>query len=244
MLRDLLGARASPTGPPARTKARRPDAPSVVMEPSAGARSSAPRRTAGTPVADAILARFTVICAIEAEIRGNERTRSGQTDISCVPMRSRPLVAELEAVLRRLHAARSVGIVASMREGSRRSASKPWDGLTLCRNTDEPRWIPTRFRAARSDQSRLSPGRLTMRTSRPGHGRGKRGRGRDNRFARSRRGAACNGAEVYAWMNATLTSSRRRPPAIAHRSSRCHGPSGHERRTAREPRTGARADEA
>ena len=144
---------------------------------------------AGSPIADAILARIAALYAIEAEIRGKEPSIRQMARVE----RSRPLVAELEAFLR-AQAARLSG-------GSEMGKAvayllNHWNGLTLFLEDGRVEMDTNLV------ENQIRPLTLTRKNSLfAGHDEGARSWARLASLI-----ATCklNGVEPYAWMKATL----------------------------------------
>ena len=144
---------------------------------------------AGSPVAEAILARIAALYAIEAEIRG----KAASIRQSARAERSRPLVIELEAFLR-AQAARLSG-----RSDMGKAVAyllNHWDGLTLFLEDGRVEMDTNLV------ENQIRPLTLTRKNSLfAGHDEGARSWARIASLI-----ATCklNGAEPYAWMKATL----------------------------------------
>lgn len=144
---------------------------------------------AGSPIADAILARIAVLYAIEAEIRGKEVSIREMARAE----RSRPLVAELEAFLRaqatRLSGSSDMGKAIAY-------LLNHWDGLTLFLEDGRVEMDTNLV------ENQIRPLTLTRKNSLfAGHDEGARSWARIASLI-----ATCklNGIEPYAWMKATL----------------------------------------
>jgi transposase len=144
---------------------------------------------AGSPVADAILARIAVLYAIEAEIRGKEQSIRQMARVE----RSRPLVAELEVFLR----AQAARLSGSSEMGKAVAyLLNHWDGLTLFLEDGRVEMDTNLV------ENQIRPLTLTRKNSLfAGHDEGARSWARIASLI-----ATCklNGAEPYAWMKATL----------------------------------------
>jgi transposase len=152
---------------------------------------------AGSPIAEAILARIAALYAIEAEIRGKE----APIRQSVRTKRSRPLVAELEVFLR-AQAARLSG-----RSDMGKAVAyllNHWDGLTLFL-ADGRVEMDTNL-----VENQIRPLTLTRKNALfAGHDEGGRSWARLASLI-----ATCklNGVEPYAWMKATLEAIAGGPP--------------------------------
>jgi transposase len=144
---------------------------------------------AGSPIADAILARIAVLYAIEAEIRGKEVSIREMARAE----RSRALVAELEAFLRaqatRLSGSSDMGKAIAY-------LLNHWDGLTLFLEDGRVEMDTNLV------ENQIRPLTLTRKNSLfAGHDEGALSWARIASLI-----ATCklNGIEPYAWMKATL----------------------------------------
>jgi transposase len=149
---------------------------------------------AGSPIAEAILARIAALYAIEAEIRGKEA--SIRRSVRCE--RSRPLVAELEDFLRaqatRLSGRSEMGKAVAY-------LLNHWDGLTLFLEDGRVEMDTNLV------ENQIRPLTLTRKNALfAGHDEGGRSW---SRLASLIATCKLNGADPYAWMKATLE-------AIAH----------------------------
>ena len=144
---------------------------------------------AGSPVAEAVLARIAALYAIEAEIRGKEASirQSARAE------RSRPLVAELEGYLR-AQAARLSG-----RSEMGKAVAyllNHWDGLTLFLQDGRVEMDTNLV------ENQIRPLTLTRKNSLfAGHDEGGRSW---SRLASLIATCKLNRVEPYAWMKATL----------------------------------------
>jgi transposase len=149
---------------------------------------------AGSPIAEAILARIAALYAIEAEIRGKDT--SIRRSVRCE--RSRPLVAELEDFLRaqatRLSGRSEMGKAVAY-------LLNHWDGLTLFLEDGRVEMDTNLV------ENQIRPLTLTRKNALfAGHDEGGRSW---SRLASLIATCKLNGADPYAWMKATLE-------AIAH----------------------------
>lgn len=144
---------------------------------------------AGSPIADAILARIAALYAIEAEIRGKEPSIRQMTRGE----RSRPLVAELEVFLR----AQAARLSGSSEMGKAVAyLLNHWDGLTLFLEDGRVEMDTNLV------ENQIRPLTLTRKNSLfAGHDEGARSWARIASLI-----ATCklNGVEPYGWMKATL----------------------------------------
>jgi transposase len=144
---------------------------------------------AGSPVAEAILARIAALYAIEAEIRGKEPSIRQMARVE----RSRPLVAELEAFLR----AQAARLSGSSEMGKAVAyLLNHWDGLTLFLEDGRVEMDTNLV------ENQIRPLTLTRKNSLfAGHDEGARSWARLASLI-----ATCklNNVEPYAWMKATL----------------------------------------
>ena len=149
---------------------------------------------AGSPIAEAILARIAALYAIEAEIRGKDT--SIRRNVRCE--RSRPLVAELEDFLRaqatRLSGRSEMGKAVAY-------LLNHWDGLTLFLEDGRVEMDTNLV------ENQIRPLTLTRKNALfAGHDEGGRSW---SRLASLIATCKLNGVDPYAWMKATLE-------AIAH----------------------------
>lgn len=144
---------------------------------------------AGSPIADAILARIAVLYAIEAEIRGKDASIREMARAE----RSRALVAELEVFLR----AQAARLSGSSEMGKAVAyLLNHWDGLTLFLEDGRVEMDTNLV------ENQIRPLTLTRKNSLfAGHDEGARSWARIASLI-----ATCklNGVEPYAWMKATL----------------------------------------
>jgi transposase len=144
---------------------------------------------AGSPVADAILARVAMLYAIEAEIRGKEQSIRQMARAE----RSRPLVAELEGFLR----AQAARLSGSSEMGKAVAyLLNHWDGLTLFLEDGRVEMDTNLV------ENQIRPLTLMRKNSLfAGHDEGARSWARIASLI-----ATCklNGVEPYAWMKTTL----------------------------------------
>ncbi len=144
---------------------------------------------AGSPIAEAVLARIAALYAIEAEIRGKEASirQSARGE------RSRPLVAELEVFLR-AQAARLSG-----RSEMGKAVAyllNHWDGLTLFLDDGRVEMDTNLV------ENQIRPLTLTRKNALfAGHDEGGRSW---SRLASLIATCKLNGVDPYAWMKATL----------------------------------------
>jgi transposase len=144
---------------------------------------------AGSPIADAILARIAALYAIEAEIRGKEQSIRQMARAE----RSRPLVAELESFLR----AQAARLSGSSEMGKAVTyLLNHWNGLTLFLEDGRVEMDTNLV------ENQIRPLTLTRKNSLfAGHDEGARSWARIASLI-----ATCklNGVEPYTWMKATL----------------------------------------
>jgi len=144
---------------------------------------------AGSPVADAVLARVAALYAIEKEIRGKDAGARQQVRAE----RSRPLVAELDTFLRAQAARLSPG---SDMGKAIAYLLNHWDGLTLFLDDGRVEMDTNLV------ENQIRPLTLTRKNALfAGHDEGGRSWARIASLI-----ATCkiNGVEPYAWMKATL----------------------------------------